>query len=725
MPGSPQRLPTGVTPGPRASSRAAEVARLGSSPSGADFWKRSRQLLPWLLLAAATLAVYWPVTGFDFVDFDDNIYLTHNPHVIAGISWGGLKWALGSDYGANWHPLTWASHMLDCQLFGPRAGYHHLTSLLLHLANAGLLFALLLRMTGRRGASFVVAALFAWHPLHVESVAWVAERKDVLSTFFGLFCLWAYVRYAQSAQCGARGAESRNHVSRFTFHTSRLQLPSSSLYLLALACFALGLMSKPMLVTLPFVLLLLDYWPLGRGGKPGMPNKESAEAASRPWARAWTGLALEKAPFLVLAAASCGVTLWAQRAGGAIVATQSLPVAKRIANAVLAYYGYLGKTLWPSHLAVFYPHSSPSLSVTVVLAAAALGALTLLLVWLRRLPFLAVGWLWYLGMLVPVIGLVQVGSQAMADRYTYLPMVGLLLLGVYGLRELWGRFRGINSALVVLATLVLAGCLVGTRRQVMYWRNGETLFRHTMAVTRDNYTAYNGLGFTLASQGRYREALEYYQAALRAFPGYVGARVNLADCYRDLKQPREAIPEYQAALTMDWNNARTHYFLANALLAVGDTAGALEHYRAGVLLEPDHAALHYQLGTVLLGQGRIEEGQEHLREAVRLKPDWEEALNNLACSLTMQPEARFRNGSEALQLASRAVALTHTNSACALDTLAGALAEVGRFPEAVQAVQGAARLARTAGDGDLERQIQEHLRRYERGQTYREPAIVK
>jgi tetratricopeptide (TPR) repeat protein len=638
--------------------------------------------------------------------------VTNNPQVRAGINWAGLKWALGTGEAANWHPLTWVSHMLDCQVYGPRAGGHHLTSVLLHVVNSWLLFALLLRMTGRRGRSFVVAALFAWHPLHVESVAWVAERKDVLSACFGLLTLLAYARYAEiqslKSKVQSLASDGRSPKPGGSGRWSPSFLPSSLFYVLALFFFALGLMSKPMLVTWPFVLLLLDYWPLGR----------TAEGSGRR--AGWGRLLLEKGPFLLLAALSCGVTVWAQSRWGAVVAVKALPPTYRIANAVLSYYRYIGKTLWPTHLAAFYPYGHPYLSGQIVLGGAALAGFSAVASSLRKYPYVAVGWFWFAGMLVPVIGLVQVGGQAMADRYTYLPSIGLFILGVFGLSELAARFRHGAAWLTVITVLALAGCLAATQRQVGYWRNSETLSRHAIAVTQRNFAAYNNLGNVLYLQGKKEEALGCFREAVRWKPDYAEAHCSLAITYGALERRGEAQAEFQIALQLNPKLERAHYRLANELLAGGDMAGAMEHYQSALILEPDHPEAHYELAVVLLGRNEVAEASRHYREAVRLRPDWVEALNNFAWLLATQPEARFRDGREAVELAARGVVLTQTNNAGALDTLGAALAEAGRFPEAVKAAQSAARLAQASGAAQLAREIEARRQGYERGQPFRE-----
>jgi tetratricopeptide (TPR) repeat protein len=494
--------------------------------------------------------------------------------------------------------------------------------------------------------------------------------------------------------------------------SSILHPPSSFFYGLSLAFFALGLVSKPMLVTVPFVLLLLDYWPLRRLSLPLLHHSITPPLR----------LLLEKAPFLVLSALSCGVTLWAQDRFGAITAMKDLPMPYRVANAVLSYYRYIGKTLWPAHLTVFYPHSLATLTGWVWLAGAALAVFSVVALRLRKLPYVAVGWFWYAGMLVPVIGLVQVGAQAMADRYSYLPSIGLFILGVFGLSELAGRIRHGAAWLTVIAGLALAGCLAVTQRQVGYWRNSETLFHHTIAVTQRNFVAYNNLGNVLFAHGKKEEALGCYREAVRWKPDYADAHCSLAVVYAALKRFGEARAEYQVALQLNPKLARTRYFLGNLLQAEGESAAALEQYQTALSLQPDYSEAHYELAVVLLARNEVAEAARHYREAIRLKPDWIEALNNLAWLLATQPDARFRDGQQAVELAVRGVALTHTNNAGLLDTLGGALAEVGRFPEAINAARIAARLAHTSGAAELEREIEAHRQCYERGQPLREPS---
>lgn len=653
--------------------------------------RRPNALWTYLVLSAGIWLVYWPVTRFDFVNFDDHAYVVNNPIVRQGITGPGLKWAWSATVVANWHPLTLISHMLDCQIFGNWAGGHHLTNILFHTANSCLLFFLVARITGRPHPSFLVAALFAWHPAHVESVAWIAERKDVLSTFFGLLATLAYVRFANSY--------------------------SKYYYALALLLFALGLMSKPMLVTLPFILLLLDYWPLGRLNRPAESKPNRFKASS------WPRLLLEKLPFLALTAVSCLITLWAQKNGGAIVATESLPVSQRVANAVFSYWRYLGLTVWPTKMAAYYPYVTPTLNWLPWLAGTGLMVITVGLLVLRRFPFLTVGWLWFLGTLIPVIGLVQVGGQGMADRYTYIPSVGLFIMAAFGLGEMAGRLRHGNIVLTMATTVALAGCLIVTSQQVWSWRNSETLNRHAIAVTTGNYAACNNLGVALVDEGHAGEAVEYYKQAIAFLPNYIDAYNNLGSAYRKLNRPNEAFAEFRAALKINPQDARSHYLLASELMQQGDLADAELEYRTSISLRPDRADAHYELATVLMARGEIQECRQQYREALKLSPEWLEALNNLSWSIATQGDSSPLDLKDAVKLAMQAVALTHTNQAGALDTLAAAYAANDQFQDAIATGNQALKLAQTAKQTQMAQEIEGRLRLYKESQPFRETAL--
>jgi hypothetical protein len=497
-----------------------------------------------LVLAVTTLLLFLPLSTYDFINYDDKAYVTENAQVKAGLSLQGLVWALTSPAAANWHPLTWLSHMSDCQLFGLRPGAHHLVSVVLHAANSLLLFLLLRRMTQRVWQSAFAAALFAWHPAHVESVAWISERKDVLSTFFFILTLWAYTRYVERArdlksEGGGQRPEVRSQRSAVRSQSSILHLPSSLWYFLSLLLFALGLMSKPMLVTLPFVLLLLDYWPLRRLQGMGAQTLRSV-----------TSLVTEKLPFFALTIASSVVTFIVQRSAGAMPSLERLSVPERIANALVSYWRYAAEMVWPKNLCIFYPHPGAWPTWQVVAAVLFLFLMTGVGIALRnRMPYFLVGWFWFLGTLVPVLGLVQVGSQSMADRYTYIPFIGLFIALAWGFPDLLVRFRTRAPALIPLSTaavLIVFAILTGI--QVRFWKNSETLFRHAVAVTQFNLTAELCLGCALADDGKTTEGLAHLEEALRLDPKFADVHGKVAYIRAGEGKFDEAVTHYKLAL---------------------------------------------------------------------------------------------------------------------------------------------------------------------------------
>jgi len=572
-----------------------------------------------LFLALSTLALYWPVTRHEFVNYDDTDYVTQNTYVQAGLSGQGLAWVWRSEVARNWHPVTMLSHMLDCQFFGMKAGRHHLTSLLFHVANALLLFLLLKNMTGAVWRSGLVAALFALHPLHVESVAWVAERKDVLSTFFLLLTLLVYAGYAEGRRQNAE-CRMQTPASRITHHAPRTSPHAPRYYVLALFFFALGLMSKPMLVTLPFVLLLLDYWPLGRFR---LKTQDSRLKTLFP-------LVCEKLPFFALSAASCVVTFLVQQKGGAVLDVSNFPLAARIANALMSYVRYLGKMVWPEHLAALYLRKAPWPAWAAGLAAAFLLAVSVAAIRLaRRRPYLAVGWFWYLGTLVPVIGLVQVGMQSLADRYTYIPLIGIFIVLAWGGWDLAGRGRMPAFVPATAAALALVTCMALTRAQLPYWQNSELLFQRMISANEGNYMAHYNLGNLYSRQDKLAEAVRQYEAALRAEPNYAEAQNNLGTVL--LRQGRfdDAIAHHSAAARI--KPEYLYYFnLANALADAGRTGEAIAQYQQALRLNPNSSAAHHNLGLVWQAQGKNAEAMAEFRAALRLQPDYESAVHNLA-----------------------------------------------------------------------------------------------
>ena len=575
----------------------------------------ARPLLPaWLaasLLALATIALYWPALQHGFVNYDDDRYVTANAQVQNGLTLGNLKWAFLNPVADNWHPLTVLSNMLVCQFAGLKPWAHHLANVLLHAANAALVFVLLRRLTAAFWRSLAVAALFAVHPLRVESVAWVAERKDVLSGFFGLLALLCYARYAQ-----AQPAKAKNSFL------------SSPAYWLAWLWFALGLMSKPMLVTWPFVLLLLDYWPLRRISNFKFEISNS-ERGGRP--ASLGQLLAEKVPFFILAAAASVITILVQQHGAAVETMQNLPFDARGGNALVACCRYLGKMFWPANLAVLYLHPGYWPVADVVWAGGFLLALSALLVvqW-RRQPCLLMGWLWFLGTLMPVIGLVQVGMQSLADRYTYLPSLGVLVLVVWGACELTLCRQHRLVILATAGTVAVVLCMVVTRQQLNYWQDGETLFRHAIAVTEYNYIAHYNLGVALDQKGKTGEAILQYQEVLRLKPDYVRAFINLGIGLDKTGRTDQAIEQYQAALRLAPENVSARNNLGVALFKTGQTDAAIQQYQEVIRLAPDDASVRNNFGAALYSHGQPDEAVRQFQEAVRLDPNYAEARFNLA-----------------------------------------------------------------------------------------------
>jgi Flp pilus assembly protein TadD len=549
------------------------------------------------VLLALVAAAFSGVAAADFTNYDDPDYVTSNPHVRAGLTTAGVQWAVTAVAAANWHPLTWISHMLDVTAFGLAAGPHHLSSVACHALATVLLFLVLFRITGRDRASLyrsaVVAALFAIHPLHVESVAWISERKDVLSTVFWMLTLLAYSRY----------------VAR----------PSPGRYALVLAGLAMGLAAKPMLVTLPFVLLLLDVWPLRRW---------TADARVR------RNLIVEKLPLIALAAASSAVTIVAQHSAGAVRDTAAIALGDRLANAVVSYWTYLAKTIWPTNLAAFYPYSDVPL-VVVLLGAAGLLAISAAAFRLRfRAPYFFVGWFWYLGTLVPVIGLVQVGNQAMADRYSYVPLIGIFIAAAWGASELTKKWRAARVVLPAVAAAVVVVLVPLTHAQAATWRDSETLWRHALAVTDDNYFAHGGLGAAMLSRGDDAGAESEFRAALRIRPNLADVQNDLGSLLAGRGRVDEALQHFRQAVELDARFAEARHNLGMALWQRGRPADAIAEFTASLRINPDLPRTHNDLGRVLATSGRVADAIPHFLEAVRLAPDAIEMRYNAALALS-------------------------------------------------------------------------------------------
>ena len=752
-------------------SRCGEVPRSpkggggnGSAPSGG-----------WIgpAIALATFTLFSRCLGHDFVRLDDPLYVTENAVVLGGFSWEGVRWAFGSVHASNWHPLTWLSHMVDVTLFGQRAWGHHLSSIVLHSFNAWLLYSLLVRMTKRRWASAMAALLFGIHPLHVASVAWIAQRKDVLSTFLGLLTLHAYAAFA-------RDGRGRDYVLSATY-------------------FALGLLAKPMLVTLPFVFLLLDYWPLrrwGRGGSTVGDGTVGRREGRRSVPTSLVRLVVEKVPFFVLAGASCAVTIYAQRRGGAMVTTTLLPLDARLAHAAVAYVTYLVMTAWPSGLCVYYPHPftrpgaiEAGLSV-LVLAAATIAAIASA----KTRPYVTVGWFWFVGTLVPVIGVVQVGSQLMADRYSYVPLMGVFVALAWTVDSVIAESRRDARAVRRRVTAVVAGVglfLAGvTWRQSGYWKDSVTLFQRVLDVTSKNAPAHTFMAQTLFPLGREEEAIGHYEEAVRISPHDADSCYNLGYAYSlkgrledagrmfreafrlrpdhahanfhlgrmavEAGRHEAAVGHLMQALATDRTLLGGHELIGQALYELGRFDEAVSHLLRWLEVSPGATATRFRLGRSLfilgavedaaeelatvvkqtpndpyahaaLGQaltplGRIGEALEAYEMAMVLKPDFVEAINNVARIRATYRDGRFRDGAKAVELALRACELTEFGNAVALDTLAAAYAEMGWFDQATTTEEKALSQAQVAGNAEMATLLQGRLELFRRHEPLREPS---
>jgi Flp pilus assembly protein TadD len=672
-----------------------------------------------LALALVTTALYWPISHHDFVNFDDDDYITNNSHVKAGLTWGGVIWAFQTGAAANWHPLTWLSHMLDCQLYGLYPGGHHSTNLLFHVANTLLLFLWLRQLTGALWRSAFVAALFAWHPLHVESVAWAAERKDVLSAFFWMLALMAYTRYAQKrSRVEGRGSRENSAVPALDSRLWTLD------YGLALLFFACGLMSKPMVVTLPFVLLLLDFWPLNRFSSFQFQISSSEEPSTlnhQPSTESAFRLIYEKLPFFALTLAAGVVTYSVQTSGRTLWSPAERPFLSRVANALWAYERYISKTFWPADLSIFYPYPHHWPAGLVIGAALLLAIWSGLLIWRApQNPCLFVGWFWFLGTLIPTIGLVQVGSQSMADRYMYIPSVGLFILVAWGINDFLNWRPHWRRITTFAGGVALAGCLVGTEIQLSYWQNSIKLFRHAIEVTTDNFVAYTCLGETLSDLGLKKEAMEFCGEAVKISPNSPVAQYNFGMALLQNNRLDEALAHLDAAARLAPHNSEVQYNFGLFLLLHNKPDEAASHFAATLVERPDFAEAHRRLAQALSQQHKSKEAIFHYHEALRFKPDFADALNELAWILATAPDSGLRSGTEAVQLAKRACELAQNQQAAFLTTLSAAYAETGRFSDAIATAQTAGKLAQTAGQKKITAQDGELLKLYQAGCPFRE-----
>ena len=667
-----------------------------------------------LALAVITTALYLPIIHHDFVNFDDDDYITNNSHVQAGLTWAGVIWAFQTGAAANWHPLTWLSHMLDCQLYGLYPGGHHATNLIFHVCNTLLLFLWLRQITGALWRSAMVAALFAWHPLHVESVAWASERKDVLSAFFWMLTLIAYTRYAQRVTSGKWQVTGTDSTPPPAIRHPPL------FYWLALFFFACGLMSKPMAVTLPFVLLLVDFWPLKRFSRFTfhVSHSEQPSTESTVW------LICEKLPFFALTLAASIVTYFVQTSGRALWSPAGLSLWSRVANALWAYERYISKTFWPVNLSIFYMHPYHWPAVLVVGAILLLALWSGLFLWrARQNPYLLVGWFWFLGTLVPTIGLVQVGSQSMADRYMYIPSIGLFLLVAWGVNDFlnwrphWRRIATLGGA------AVLVGCLVCTRIQLSYWQNSIQLFTHAIEATPDNFVAYTCLGETLRDLGTpeaLKVAVMLCKEAVRLAPNSPVAQYNLGMALLQDQKLGAAIEHLAAAARLAPHNSEIQYNLGLVLLLHNKPAAAAGYFAATLAERPDFAEAQRRLAQALFQQSKTKDAISHYRAALRLKPDFADALNELAWILATTSNASLRSGAEAVSIAKRACELTRDRQAGFLITLSAAFAEAGQFPDAIVVAQKAGHLAQLAKQKEIAGQAGELLKLYQSGHPFRE-----
>jgi len=694
--------------------QASNRRKHSSGVSGSGSCVRGRRSKSWvtdflvcLVLVAVTWAVFGQTLGHDFVNFDDHVYVYENPLVIRGLSTEGIIGAFTHTHARNWHPLTTLSHMLDCQLYGLKAGGHHLTNVILHTISVLLLFLVLKQMTGALWRSAFVAVLFAIHPLHVESVAWIAERKDVLSAVFFMLTVAAYTRYARA--------------------------PSTARYLLVGLLFAFGLMSKPMLVTLPFVLLLLDYWPLNRVRDrwSEVRGRKTNSQIRGQWSVV-SGLIIEKIPLLILSATSCIITFVIQkRATGAL---PPLPLLWRVDNALASYMIYIWQTLWPIRLAVFYPHPNNMLPVwEVVIAIGLLLAMTAAAIVFRgKRPYLFTGWLWYLVMLVPVIGFVQVGEQGHADRYTYLPHVGLFLLAVWSIADVTASRRSTLRIAITTAVVIIVGLACAAFVQTSYWRNSETLWTHALAVTSENDFAHNNLAYLLVDRGEQDDAISHFEAAARIRSrktdrhynvGSAFVEMNLADALVRKGESDEAMVHYEQAIKLEPNYADAYYNRGNVLFAKGRIDEAIADWEKSLLIQPNDADAHTCLGNALLRQGSLKQAIAQYETALVLAPEDPHSRNNIAWVLATSSDGTIRDGAKAIGFAQQAVALSGGKEPQFLRTLAAAYAESGRFSEAIAAAQQAAVIANMQGQQRLAKNLAKDLMFYRADLPLRESSL--
>jgi protein O-mannosyl-transferase len=676
-------------------------------------------------IVVATLVAYEPIRHNYFVSYDDPLYITANPIVAGGISCNSVILAFTKLYATNWHPLTWLSHMLDYRLFGPNPLGHHLVSVLLHIVNAILLLWILTEMTGATWASAFVAAVFALHPLQVESVAWLSERKTVLSGLFWFLTMAAYIRYARK--------------------------PGFGRYLLVLLVFGLCIMTKPIVVTLPLVLLLLDYWPLDR---IRWGRQHNSKARSKPDQKSIGWLMAEKIPLLAISAILGVLTVIAQQSGGAISTLDKFSLNQRIANVFASYVKYIGKLIWPSGLAVFYPPSySTLLSTTALIYAFIFILISAISIYIgRRKKYIVVGWLWFVGTFIPMIGLVQVGGQAMANRYMYLSMLGLLIIIALAGKEIIATRPRLKSIAVVMSVILLSCLLVLTRMQVQHWRNSLALFEYTLSVTKDNASAENSYGCALFNYDRFTEAEQHFDNALRIEPRFDSVLPYLARIYAKEGRFDEAIETYEElikrnyktaelyynlamllgiqekyydsikyfnkSLEMNQSNPDTHKELGITLLAAGKPDEAIGQFNESLRIKADQSVVYENLGTAYSQLGKYEPAVQNWTRAIELNPDNIDALDKAGWFLAVRGKVSVEKANQAIVYAQHACELTKYAVPAHLDTLGVAYAAAGRFDEAKAAAEKALKLARETGQEDLADAIENRIKLYDAGQPY-------
>jgi tetratricopeptide (TPR) repeat protein len=610
--------------------------------------EKSKVLVVYLILILIIFAVFGQVRNFKFLNYDDNSYVTENNHALTGLTLDNIAWAFKQSHSFMWHPITSISHMLDCQIFGLKAGGHHIVNLLFHIANTLLLFTVLRKMTGAFWQSAFVAAFFALHPLNVESVAWISERKNVLSAFFWMLTMAVYIRYAKQ--------------------------PRFANYLLVIFVFSLALMAKPVTVTLPFALLLLDYWPLNR---LQIKNKQQIFR-----------LVGEKIPLFLLSAVLCVITIAAQGGSDALQLNKLLPFSVRFENALVSYVSYIGKMIYPSHLSVFYPHPGPSLPLwEPIVSFVLLAAVSVAVLYLgRRKPYLIVGWFWYLGTLVPVIGLMQAGSQAMADRYAYIPLIGLFIIIAWGASDIFAGWKYRKIVLSLSAIVIISALSICTWIQTSYWGTSQTLFEHALKITTGNYVAYNCLGSALIEQDKFDEAIDMLHHCLQIKPNYGWAYNNLGIAYAKQNRYEEAIEACEQAIRIQPKNSWAYYTLGVSYDKLGRYREAMEAYKQAVTVEPYYADAYYNLGLAFAKLGRYQEAIQAYEQAIRIRPDDADAYCNLASAYGKL--GQFQNEIEACKHALR----INPELAEAYYNLGAAFGQLGRYPEAIEACKQAIRI---------------------------------